>query len=57
MVTETIKTSAKSDKILNPVGNFKLLSYCFQETIGFAVNASFARGLRLIKPGDVTNEF
>ena len=57
MVTETIKTSAKSDKTLNSVGNFKLLSYCFQETIGFAVNASFARGLRLIKPDDVTNEF
>ena len=38
---------------------FKPLSYCFEETIGFDVKASFARRLvsRLIKPGDITKEF
>ena len=42
---------------------FKPLSYCFEETIGFDVKASFASRpvLRLIrwynKPGDVTKEF
>ena len=38
---------------------FKPLSYCIEETIGFDVNASFARSpvSRLIKPGDVTKEF
>ena len=42
---------------------FKLLSYCFQETTGFDVKASFASRpvSRLIrwynKPGDITKEF
>ena len=38
---------------------FKALSYCFEETIGFEVKASFARCpvSRLIKPGDITKEF
>ena len=36
--------------------SFKPLSYCFEETIGFDVMASFARRpvLRLIKSGDIT---
>ena len=35
---------------------FKPLSYCFEETIGFDVMASFARPpvSRLIKPGNIT---
>ena len=34
-------------------------SYCFEETIGFDVKASFAKPSvsRLIKPGDITKEF
>ena len=38
---------------------FKPLSYCFEETIGFDVKASFARRpvSRLIKPSDITKEF
>ena len=38
---------------------FKLLSYCFEEIIGFKVKVSFARRpvSRLMKPGDVTHEF
>ena len=42
---------------------FKPLSYCFEETIGFEVKASFAsrplsRLIRLYsKPGDITKEF
>ena len=42
---------------------FKPLSYCFEETIGFDVKASFASrsGSRLIrcynKPGEITKEF
>ena len=42
---------------------FKPLSYCFEETIGFDVKASFASRpvSRLIscynKPGDITKEF
>ena len=43
--------------------NFKRLSYCLEETIGFDVKASFEsrRVSRLIrgynKPGDITKEF
>ena len=35
---------------------FKPLSYCFKETTGFDVKASFARPpmSHLIKPGDIT---
>ena len=42
-----------------PFAVFKLLSYCFKETTGFVVKASFARPpmLHLIEPGDVTKEF
>ena len=38
---------------------FKLLSYCFKETIGFDVMVLFARPpvLYLIEPGDVAKEF
>ena len=38
---------------------FKPLSYCFEETIGFDVKASFARGpvLRLSKPSVIIKEF
>ena len=38
---------------------FKSLSYCFEETLRFDVNALFAwRPVsRLIKPGDITKEF
>ena len=38
---------------------FKALRYCFEETIGFGVKASFARRpmSRLIKPGEITKEF
>ena len=42
---------------------FKSLSYCFEETIGFGVKASFASRpvSRLIRrysrPGDITKEF
>ena len=38
---------------------FKPFSYCFKETIGFDVKASFARSpvSRLIKPGDITKDF
>ena len=38
---------------------FKLINYCFKETIGFDVKVSFARPpiLRLIKPGDITKEY
>ena len=38
---------------------FKPLCYCFEDTIGLNVKASFTRGpvSRLIKPGDITKEF
>ena len=38
---------------------FKPLSYCLEETVEFDVKISFARRpvSRLIKPGDITNEF
>ena len=44
---------------LNQSVIFKSLSYCFEETIGFDIKASFARSpvSRLIKPGDTTKEF
>ena len=38
---------------------FKPISYCFEETIGFDKQTSFARPpvLPLIKSGDITKEF
>ena len=38
---------------------FKLLSYCFEETIGFDLKVSFVRRSvsRLIKPGDLTKGY
>ena len=38
--------------------NFKSLSHCFEETIGFGVKASFASHTvsRLTKPGDITKK-
>ena len=38
---------------------FKLLSYCFEETIGFDVKALFAKRpvSRLIQPSDITKNF
>ena len=47
--------------MMNSVCNliFKPISYCFEETKGFGVKASFARRplSHLIKPGDITKEF
>ena len=44
------------EKLLKQFATFKPLSYCYEETIGFDVKASFARSqvLRLIKPSDIT---
>ena len=46
-------------KLLIQFANFKLLSSCFEEAIGFDVKASLARRpvLRLMKPGDIRKEF
>ena len=51
-------TVALLERGLYQIVVFKLLSYCFEETIGFEVKTSFARPpvLRLIKPGDITKE-
>ena len=46
-------------RYLFPVSILKPLSYCFKETVGFDVKASFASPpvLSLVKPGDITKEF
>ena len=42
--------------IINRFVIFKLLSYCFQETIGFNVQASFvSRPMDAIQSGDIKN--
>ena len=46
-------------RYLFPVSILKPLSYCFKETVGFDVKASFASPpvLSLVKPGNITKEF
>ena len=46
-------------KPLIQFATFKLVSYRFEEAVGFDVKASLARRpvLRLMKPGDITKEF
>ena len=59
-VLHLLKEDGRNRSIsVNQLVIFKPLSYCFEETTGFDVKASFTRGpvSRLIKPGDITNEF